>query len=273
MPDGPHHDIERFEVWVKPLLPYYPSLEVRALAYENQGVLWNIYSTLTVTPEPRKSSTPKTVKAHPRFRIWRQVLPSESLPNVLRDLRKEELHLPNVAVKLATPSNQQAQHPAQARPPMWWHGSRDWADASFWGGNSPTGGGVSTYLLSSNSGETNALVPREEMEELHDALLRCRPRWLGLPDLLRRFIGAEEWYTFSHNTTFRVSLPLNCLMGVPYIEQPNSLTVPLAAPYLLPPSKLKIAALLTAPSGKGWEGEAVPCRNRLTVPRDGSGQP
>lgn len=257
MTEGPHRDIERFEGWVRPLLPYYPTLEARVLAFEKEGTLWNIYSTLTARPALYRTGERQTVRAHPKFRIWKERLPTAVLLEILNVLRSEELRVSGESIKLATPSNRPGSTVPQVQSPMWWHGSRDWADAGFWAGDSPTGGGVSTYALSSNSGETNALVPREEMEELNDALLRCRPRWLGLPDLIKRFVGARNGFTFNHNTTFSISVPVECHLGAPMIPRPDVLSIPVVAPALLPTTRLKVAGLFSSPTGRSWEREVT----------------
>lgn len=255
MASGPVTDIERFRGWVNPLVRFYPTIDVRILAFRKEGVTYNLLTKLIVSPHPLPSIKFEDIHAHPSFLIRRGFLPSRDLPKILDGLPAEQFRSEEDLVDLWTPPNPQTQ-PNQTKQPLWWHASRDFAEIQYWDGRSPSGEPVRRYSLDTNSNEGTALVSTEVLDALHLGLLRCRPRWLGFPDLMKRFLQTEHNVTMHNNTHFRIELPIRCQQGDAVFEAPGSLVVPVAAPGGIARRFLKVNALLARASGAAWSEEA-----------------
>jgi hypothetical protein len=251
---GPHTDIDRFESSVGPLLSGYPWMDARILAFMKGGTIYNLLTRVVISPQNLVQVGRIDIPAHPSFVITREVLPSTKFREFLKDLKNDQVSLRGRRVELATPSRTPPSAPAPKQP-LWWHLPPDFASVQLWDGRAASGERVRKYSLSTRSNEASVLVSREDLEALNAGLLSCRPRWLGFPDLVKRFLTDETGFTFDHTTAFSIELPLRCDLGSPRIEVSGALETPFTAPRLLT-KKLKVNALLTGTTGGSWSREA-----------------
>jgi hypothetical protein len=253
--------IDRFRNWVRPLLAAYPFLEVRSLARVKDGSIFNLYTKATLSPSSPDGPTHQLIQAHPSFRIGQDILPSRALPGLLDGLADEILDLPDAGIQLSTPDIDQNGKILPRSGPMWWHATRDQMEAPFWYGRSSSAEPVKAYGLNSNAGAGKALVSDVEWDELDSNLLRQRPRWLGVPDLVSRFLGVGHQWTIQHTTEFLIELPLRCELGAPQSLPKGRLSVPFTAPSRLRNSHLRVSGLFVSAAGTRWSKDA-PVRSR-----------
>lgn len=236
--------IDKFRAWVLPILGGYPAIEFRSLAFVKDGATHNLYTKATLLPVEQKTPKHRRIQAHPAFRIAEDILSSESLPSILDGLAQEVLRLPDVTVQLATPNVDQTGKILPQTGPIWWHAMRDQSEVFFWAGRSYSAEPTRKYSLSSNGGAGRALVSESDWENLNSGLLGARPRWLGIPDLVKGFLKVDHQWSYHYNTEILVELPLQCEIGYPQLLDNGRLSVRLAAPSKLSENKLRLSALL-----------------------------
>jgi hypothetical protein len=221
-------------------------------------------------PRPFVSVRKRTIPAHRSFLITQELIPSYRLPGILDDLRRDQLLIGGRPVELVTPQRNAAPTGA-AKPTLWWHPGRGFADVELWEGRTPSSEPVRGFTLHASSGEASALVSQEEREALTSGLLKCRPRWLGFPDLLKRFLATPHAMTFDHNTNVSVEMSLRCEQGLASTEASGLLAIPIFAPAGLKRRSLRLTALFSSPSGRSWSRES-PVQGPAAVGKEGVGQ-
>jgi hypothetical protein len=250
---GPIDAIATFGELSLPLVGAYPTIDLKSFAFIGETTTYNLFTRLEFSPRPFRARRPRMLRADPRFHIVSEQLHSRSLEKLLDDLTHHQIKVAGKIVELATPSKNP---PASGQPPPYWHFYRDRADMLYWDGQNPTGEPARRYKLETYGGEGDALATPEAVAALDDGLLRLRPRWLGLPDLMKRFLGLEPAYRMANNSNISVELPLRCDLLPPRFESPGLLSVPVSAPATFPSGRLRVNALLRNAKGESWTREA-----------------
>jgi hypothetical protein len=264
---GPTDAITTFRDLSLPLVDAYPTVDLKSFAFVGETVTYNLFTRLELSPRPFLPRRPRLLRAEPRFQIVSEQLESRSLGSLLNDLVVHRITVAGKTVELATPSKNA---PSGGQPPPFWHFYRDRADLLYWDGQNPTGEPARRYKLETYGGEGDALATPEAIAALDEGLLCLRPRWLGLPDMMKRFLGLEPAYRIANNTNISVELPLRCDLRQPRFEAPGLLSVPISAPAAFPSGRLRVNALLRDAKGESWTRET-----KITGPteagRDGIG--
>lgn len=249
---SPTDAITSFAALSIPLVRAYPTIRVKCFAFVEEAATYNLFTKLELAPRPFRPRRPQFLKADPRFYIVSELIESRSLGTLLDELRRYRITVADRVIELATPSKVP---PPSGQQPPFWHFYRDRADLLYWDGQSPTGEPARRYRLETYGGEGDALVTPEEVAALDDGLLRLRPRWLGLPDMMRRFLALEPAYRIANNTNISLDLPLRCDLQQPRFESPGLLSVPVSAPANFPPGRLRLSALFRGRKADSWTRE------------------
>jgi hypothetical protein len=266
VPD-PTDAIATFRDLAIPLVGAYPTIELKSFAFVGEEVTYNLFTRLELSPRPFLPRRPRLLRADPRFHIVSEQLESRSLGGLLDGLVAHRITVAGKTVELATPSKSP---PSGGQPPPFWHFYRDRADLLYWDGQNPTGEPARRYKLETYGGEGDALATPEAVAALDDGLLRLRPRWLGLPDMMKRFLGLEPSYRMANSTNISVELPIRCDLHQPRFESPGLLSVPVTGPAAFPSGRLRVNALLKNAGGHSWTRETK-IVGPTEVGRDGIG--
>jgi hypothetical protein len=264
---GPTEAIAAFRDVSLPLKGAYPTIEIRSFAIVDQAATYNLFTRVELSPSPFRRLAPRVLRAHPRFHIVSEQMGSDSLGKLLGDLVLNRIRVAGRTVELATPSKNP---PATGPPTPFWHFYRDRADPLYWDGQSPTGEPARRYRLETYGGEGDTLATPDVVATLDAGLLRLRPRWLGLPDLMKRFLGIEPGFRIANNTHISVDLPIRCDLYQPSFGAPGRLSVPVTAPGALPAGRLRVNALLRNTKGGSWTRETK-VTGPTRIGRDGIG--
>jgi hypothetical protein len=266
VPD-PSDAIATFRDFALPLAGAYPTIETKSFAYIRGEVTYNLFTRIEFSPRPFLRRRPRLLRADPRFLIASEELESRSIGGLLDGLVAHRIEVAGRTVELATPSKSP---PSGGQPPPYWHFYKDRADPIYWDGQNPTGEPARRYRLETYGGEGDALATPDAVAALDEGLLRLRPRWLGLPDMMKRFLGLEPSYRIANNTNISLELPIRCDLHQPHFESPGILSVPVTGPATFQSGELRVNALLKDNAGRSWTRETE-ISGPTDVGRDGIG--